>query len=100
MLSAHSRKEFLHRYTCILTLLPKAELTPVAIAAGRQLGNRLFGPPELKDSHLNYELIPSVVFSHPEVGTTGLTEPEAIERFGKENIKVYHTKFSAMYYDV
>lgn len=100
MLSAHSGKEFLHRYTCILTLLSKAELTPVAIAAGRQLGNRLFGPPELKESHLNYDLIPSVVFSHPEVGTTGLTEPQAIERYGKENIKVYHTKFSAMYYDV
>ncbi|KAK5048949.1 hypothetical protein LTR84_005370 [Exophiala bonariae] len=78
----------------------QAELTPVAIAAGRQLGNRLFGPPELKESHLNYELIPSVVFSHPEVGSTGLTEPEAIERYGKENIKIYHTKFSAMYYDV
>ncbi|KIW94231.1 glutathione-disulfide reductase [Cladophialophora bantiana CBS 173.52] len=78
----------------------QAELTPVAIAAGRQLGNRLFGPPELKESHLDYERIPSVVFSHPEVGATGLTEPQAIERYGKENVKVYHTKFSAMYYDV
>lgn len=78
----------------------QAELTPVAIAAGRHLGNRLFGPPEFKDSHLEYDKIPTVVFSHPEVGTTGLTEPEANEKYGKENIKVYHTKFSAMYYDV
>ncbi|EEQ89670.2 glutathione reductase (NADPH) [Blastomyces dermatitidis ER-3] len=78
----------------------QAELTPVAIAAGRQLGNRLFGPPELKSSKLSYDDIPTVVFSHPEVGTTGLTEPQAIEKYGKENIKVYHTKFSAMYYDV
>jgi len=61
----------------------------VAIAAGRQLGNRLFGPPELKASRLEYENIPTVVFSHPEVGTIGLTEPQAIERYGKENIKVH-----------
>ncbi|KAI1624170.1 glutathione reductase [Exophiala viscosa] len=78
----------------------QVELTPVAIAAGRLLGNRLFGPPEHKDAHLDYERIPSVVFSHPECGSTGLTEPQAIEKYGKENVKIYHTKFSAMYYDV
>ncbi|KAE8163881.1 hypothetical protein BDV40DRAFT_261842 [Aspergillus tamarii] len=77
-----------------------AELTPVAIAAGRQLGNRLFGPAELKDSKLSYDNIPTVVFSHPEVGTVGLTEPEARERYGDDQIKVYYTKFTAMYYDV
>jgi glutathione reductase (NADPH) len=64
------------------------------------LGNRLFGPEEVRDSHLDYEKIPSVIFSHPECGAQGLTEPEAIERFGKDKVKVYHTKFSAMYYDV
>ncbi|KAJ4508058.1 Glutathione reductase [Exophiala dermatitidis] len=78
----------------------QAELTPVAIAAGRKLGNRLFGPPELKEDHLEYDKIPSVVFSHPEVGATGLTEPQAIEKYGKENVKTYHTRFSAMFYDV
>ncbi|KAK1146907.1 Glutathione reductase [Aspergillus melleus] len=77
-----------------------AELTPVAIAAGRQLGNRLFGPPELKDSKLSYENIPTVVFAHPEVGTVGLTEPEARERYGDDQIKIYKTRFTAMYYDV
>ena len=41
----------------------KAELTPVAIAAGRRLGNRLFGPPEFKDDKLSYDDIPTVVFS-------------------------------------
>ena len=64
------------------------ELTPVAIAAGRQLGNRLFGPPELKESKLQYHNVPTVVFAHPEVGTIGLTEPEAVTKFGKENVKV------------
>ncbi|DAA74108.1 TPA_exp: Uncharacterized protein A8136_3606 [Trichophyton benhamiae CBS 112371] len=78
----------------------QAELTPVAIAAGRQLGNRLFGPPELKSSKLSYDNIPTVVFSHPEVGTSGLTEPEAIEKYGKENLKIYHTKFTDMFFSV
>ena len=83
----------------------QAELTPVAIGAGRMLGNRIFGTnhpkggPHLANAKLDYDLIPSVVFAHPEVGTIGLTEPKAIEKFGKENIKVYHTKFTAMFYD-
>jgi len=76
----------------------KVELTPVAIAAGRKLGDRLFGGPKFKDAKLDYNLIPSVVFAHPEVGSIGLTEPEAIKQYGKENIKVYNTSFTAMYY--
>jgi glutathione reductase (NADPH) len=78
----------------------QAELTPVAIAAGRKLGNRLFGPVEYKNDKLEYDKIPTVVFSHPEIGTTGLTEPDAIKKYGKENIKVYHAKFSAMFFHV
>ncbi len=76
----------------------KVELTPVAIAAGRKLSDRLFGPEKFKAAKLDYNLIPSVVFAHPEVGSIGLTEPEAIEKYGKENIKVYSTSFTAMYY--
>lgn len=76
----------------------KAELTPVAIAAGRKLANRLFGGPEFKNAKLDYENIPSVVFAHPEVGSIGLTEPAAKEKYGEENIKVYSTNFTAMYY--
>jgi glutathione reductase (NADPH) len=73
----------------------KAQLTPVAIAAGRRLAERLFnGKTNL---YLNYENIPTVVFSHPPIGTIGLSEPEAIETFGKENIKIYQTKFNPMY---
>ncbi|KAG4029262.1 hypothetical protein MFRU_016g00200 [Monilinia fructicola] len=78
----------------------KVELTPVAIAAGRKLADRLFGGPQFKDSKLDYDNVPSVVFSHPEVGSIGLTEPEAIERYGKENIKTYNTSFTAMYYSM
>ncbi|TID26482.1 glutathione reductase (NADPH) [Venturia nashicola] len=75
------------------------ELTPVAIAAGRQLGNRLFGSPEMKSAKLEYSNVPTVVFSHPEVGTIGLTEPQAVEKYGQGNVKTYHTKFVAMFYD-
>lgn len=76
----------------------QVELTPVAIAAGRRLAERLFGPAQFSTSKLNYDNIPSVVFAHPEVGSIGLTEPEAIEKYGKDNIKVYKTSFTAMYY--
>lgn len=72
----------------------------MAIAAGRQLSNRLFGPPHLSNSHLDYALIPTVVFAHPEIGTIGLTEPAAIAKFGAPSIKTYHTKFASMFFDV
>ena len=50
----------------------KALLTPVAIAAGRRLAHRLFdGKTDLK---LDYHNIPTVVFSHPPIGTVGLTQ--------------------------
>lgn len=76
----------------------KIELTPVAIAAGRKLSDRLFGPEKFKASKLDYNLIPSVVFAHPEIGSVGLTEPQAVEIYGKENLKIYNTSFTALYY--
>ncbi len=76
----------------------QVELTPVAIAAGRRLAHRLFGGAEFQTAHLDYTNIPSVVFAHPEVGAIGLTEPKAIEQYGKDNVKVYKTNFTAMYY--
>lgn len=72
------------------------ELTPVAIAAGRRLADRLFGG--LKDAKLSYENIPSVVFAHPEAGSIGLTEPQAREKYGDKDIKIYKTNFTAMFY--
>ncbi|KAL4868287.1 hypothetical protein BDV12DRAFT_209281 [Aspergillus spectabilis] len=81
-------------------VIGRAELTPVAIAAGRQLSNRLFGPPELKSSKFCYDNIPTAVFSHPEVGTVGLTEPEAEMIYGKQQVQIFHTRFVAMYYNI
>lgn len=71
------------------------ELTPVAIKAGRLLSERLFG--NIPDAKMDYSLIPTVVFSHPPIGTMGLTEPEAAEKYGQDNIKVYASTFTSMY---
>lgn len=77
----------------------KVELTPVAIAAGRKLSNRLFSGQEVfAQDKLDYENVPSVVFSHPEAGSIGLSTKEAIAKYGKENIKLYNSKFTPMYY--
>lgn len=76
----------------------KAELTPVAIAAGRRLAERLWGPEQFRTAHIAYSNIPSVVFAHPEVGSIGLTEPQAVKQYGKENLTIYNTSFTAMYY--
>ena len=70
-------------------------LTPVAIAAGRRLSERLFGAKP--ERHLDYESIPSVVFTHPPIGTLGLSESEARARFGDE-VKVYVAGFTPMYH--
>ena len=70
-------------------------LTPVAIAAGRRLADRLYGG--MDGRHLDYSGIPTVIFSHPPMGTVGLTEPEARERYG-DSVKVYTSSFVAMYY--
>ena len=71
------------------------ELTPVAVAAGRRLSERLFN--NKPDEHLDYSNIATVVFSHPPIGTVGLSEPEAREQFGDEQVKVYTSSFTAMY---
>jgi glutathione reductase (NADPH) len=72
----------------------QAQLTPVAIAAGRRLSDRLFGG--MPDRYLPYENIPTVVFSHPPIATVGLTESVARDIHG-DGVKVYQTRFTAMY---
>ncbi|XP_037036936.1 glutathione reductase-like [Bradysia coprophila] len=75
----------------------EAELTPVAIAAGRKLSDRLFGPEHLRSSKLDYTNIPTVVFSHPTAGTIGLNEDAARSKYGDENIKIYTSRFVNMW---
>ncbi|XP_040076161.2 glutathione reductase, mitochondrial [Ixodes scapularis] len=73
-------------------------LTPVAIAAGRRLAERLFN--NKPDSRLVYANIPTVIFSHPPIGTVGMTEAEARSHYGPEDIKVYRSSFTPMYYSM
>jgi glutathione reductase (NADPH) len=73
----------------------RAALTPVAIAAGRRLSDRLFGGKE--DRHLDYNLIPTVIFTHPPIGTVGATESEARARHG-DAVRVFIADFTPMYH--
>jgi glutathione reductase (NADPH) len=72
-----------------------AALTPVAIKAGRLLAERLFN--NMPNAHMDFENIPTVVFSHPTIGTVGLSEEDAKLKFGEDNISVYKSSFAAMY---
>ena len=73
----------------------RAALTPVAIAAGRRLADRLYGG--MDGRHLDYKLIPTVVFSHPPIATVGMTEDAARAEYG-DAVKVYSSGFTPMYY--
>ena len=73
----------------------KLDLTPVAVKAGRQLSERLFN--NKADAKLDYTDVATVVFSHPVIGSVGLTEETAVAKYGAENIKVYKSSFTPMY---
>jgi len=75
----------------------QAELTPVAIAAGRRLSDRLFGG--MTERYLDYANIPTVIFSHPPIGTVGLSEAAAREKYGAA-VKVYTANFVPLYYGI
>lgn len=72
------------------------ELTPTAIAAGRRLADRLFG--NLPESKADYDMVPTVVFSHPPIGTIGLSEPDAKAAHGADKVKVYTSTFVNLFY--
>ncbi|AXQ27723.1 glutathione-disulfide reductase [Solimonas sp. K1W22B-7] len=70
-------------------------LTPVAIARGRALADRLFGGHA--EAQVELDLIPSVIFAHPPLATVGLSEAQARSRYG-EAVKVYSSRFAPLYY--
>jgi glutathione reductase (NADPH) len=78
----------------------RLELTPIAIAAGRRLADRLFGGPAMAGRKLNYTNVPSVVFSHPPVGSVGMTQSQAEAKYGKDGLKIYLSTFTNMYHAV
>ena len=69
------------------------ELTPAAILAGKYLSGRLFGG---GSSKMDYESIPTTVFTPLELGTVGLTEDAAIQKFGSDNIDCYISAFTPL----
>jgi glutathione reductase (NADPH) len=75
----------------------RAALTPVAIAAGRRLADRLFDAQ--RERKLDYDNIPTVIFSHPPIGTVGLSEAEARARHG-DAVRVYTSGFVPMYHSM
>ncbi|MEO8006751.1 MAG: glutathione-disulfide reductase [Betaproteobacteria bacterium] len=77
-------------------VIGKLDLTPVAIAAGRRLADRLFGG--MTDRKLDYENIATVLFTHPPIGTIGLTEQQAVTLHGLAQVKIYETQFTPMYH--
>ena len=78
----------------------EVELTPMAIAAGRRLADRIFSRNILVKPRVSYKNVPTVIFSHPPIGTIGLTEKKAIEMYGTENIKVYKSSFANLFYGI
>jgi len=73
----------------------RAQLTPVAIAAGRRLADRLWGG--MAGRKLDYDCIPTVIFSHPAIGTVGLSEAQARAKHG-DAVQVFTSTFVPMYH--
>jgi glutathione reductase (NADPH) len=74
----------------------QAQLTPVAIAAGRRMADRVFGG--MSDRYLDYENIPTVIFGHPPIGTVGMSEARARSKYGDAAVTVFVSSFVPMYY--
>jgi len=71
----------------------RPELTPVAIQSGVLLSKRLFGNSRILTDYVN---VPTTVFTPLEYGCIGLSEEAAIEKYGAENIEVYHNNFQPL----
>jgi glutathione reductase (NADPH) len=91
---AHHRTTVSHIFA-IGDVIDRLNLTPVAVKAGRGLADTEFGG---KPSTMDYDTIPTAVFTSPEMSTVGLSEAEAIKKFGAEEIQIYRSRFRPMYY--
>ncbi len=76
-------------------IIPLVELTPVAVASGRRLADYLFYNQPLPP--IDPQKVATVVFSHPPVGMVGLTSEQAVQRYGKDQVKIYRSSFGSMY---
>lgn len=71
----------------------RVQLTPVALAEAMVIVDTLFGA---GTRTLDYEFIPTAVFTHPSIGTVGYTEEAARERFGDGDIRTFRSEFKAL----
>eukprot|EP01041_Mallomonas_annulata_P014288 gene14288-30397_t len=71
----------------------KPELTPVAVRAGELLAKRIFGG---ASQRMNYDMVATTVFTPYEYGCVGLSEEDAIDRYGEDDIEVYLSEFSTL----
>jgi len=69
----------------------RIQLTPIAIREGQAFADRMFGG---KDTRVDYDCVPSAVFSHPPIAGVGLTESQARQQLG--SVKVYSSDFRPM----
>ena len=79
-------------------VIGKVDLTPTAIAAGRLLADRLFAGASEEETTMDYDMVPTVVFSHPPLAVMGLTEEQAMARYGAEQVTCHKTTFVNMFY--
>ncbi|MGK7888721.1 MAG: glutathione-disulfide reductase [Leptolyngbyaceae cyanobacterium] len=73
----------------------RMNLTPVAIAEGRAIADTEYGN---KPTLMSHENVPTAIFTTPEAGTVGLSEQEAIAKYGVDGIQIFRAKFRSMYY--
>jgi glutathione reductase (NADPH) len=83
----HSRSSVPHIYA-VGDVTDRSALTPVAIREGHAFADTVFGT---RPTAVDYANIPSAVFSQPEIGTVGLTEAEARDRFA--DVDIYKSRF-------
>ncbi|NWJ00304.1 TRXR2 reductase, partial [Crypturellus undulatus] len=75
----------------------RPELTPTAIAAGKLLARRLFGQ---SSELMDYDNIPTTVFTPLEYGCVGLSEEKAVQCYGSDNIEVFHAYYKPLEFTV
>jgi glutathione reductase (NADPH) len=91
---AHHRTTVPHIFA-VGDVTDRINLTPVAIKEGRIFADSEFGG---KPGLMSHEHVPTAVFTTPEMGTVGLTEEQARQQFGDDDIQVYRSRFRPMYY--
>ncbi|NWR33918.1 TRXR2 reductase, partial [Tachuris rubrigastra] len=75
----------------------RPELTPTAIAAGKLLAQRLFGQ---SSELMDYDTVPTTVFTPLEYGCVGLSEEAAVQCHGSDNIEVFHAYYKPLEFTV